>query len=308
MKKSGDRQGRKRFQRMPASAISRRPEPSGFFLLLHRYKPRARSNVAPVAVSWPQSVRCANHSEKRSEGRLTVSEINDLKKKLAMSSRMLFNSGLVDYSGHISARVPGSNHLLILPHPVSRATVVADDMVVTDFEGKLIEGKYKAPSEIYMHARAYKARSDIQSVAHLHNHMVAVLSMVDKPFFPASSNPGAFFGPGPLPVYMDPALIHTIEQGDAVARSLGNGDAVILRGHGSMVVGQAIEWVFAACVDLEEAASRFYKASLLGPVRVYNEDETRRVMAGRRKGSVVQKIWDHNLAKTKLAGLMEGVG
>ena len=105
-----------------------------------------------------------------------MSELNDLKKKLAMSSRMLFNSGLVDYSGHISARIPGSDHLLILPHPVSRATVVADDMVVTDFEGKLIEGKYKAPSEVYMHARAYKARSDIQSVAHLHNHMVAVLT------------------------------------------------------------------------------------------------------------------------------------
>ncbi len=241
------------------------------------------------------------------EGRLTVSAINDLKKNLAMSSRMLFNSGLVDYSGHISARIPGSDHLLILPHPVSRATVVADDMVVTDFEGKVIEGKYKAPSEVYMHARAYKARNDVQSVAHLHNHMVAVLTMVDRPFVPASSNPGAFFGPGPMPVYMDPALIQTIEQGDAVAGALGSRDAVMLRGHGSMVVGQAIEWVFAACVDLEEAASRFYKASLLGAVRVYNEDETRRVMQARRRDSVVQKIWDHNVAKTKLAGLMGGI-
>jgi len=236
-----------------------------------------------------------------------VSEISELKIKLAMSSRMLFNSGLVDYSGHISVRVPGSDHLLILPHPVSRATVVPDDMVVTDFEGKPIEGKYKAPSEVYMHARAYKVRSDIQSVAHLHNHMVATLSMVDKPFFPASSNPGAFFGPGALPKYMDPALIHTNEQGDAVARALGKADAVMHRGHGSMVVGQAIEWVFAACVDLEEAAARFYKASLLGAVLVYNEDETQRVMKGRRKDSVVQKIWDHNVAKTKLAGLMAGI-
>ena len=236
-----------------------------------------------------------------------MSELSELKTKLAMSSRMLFNSGLVDYSGHISVRIPRTDHLLILPHPVSRATVVADDMVVTDFEGKVIEGKYKAPSEVYMHARAYKARSDIQSVAHLHNHMVATLSMVNKPFYPASSNPGAFFGPGPLPLYMDPALIHTIEQGDAVAKTLGKGDALMLRGHGSMVVAQAIEWVFAACVDLEEAASRFYKASLLGPVMVYNEDETQRVMKGRRKDSVVQKIWDHNVAKTKLAGLMVGI-
>lgn len=236
-----------------------------------------------------------------------MSEIADLKKKLAMSSRMLFNVGLVDYSGHISVRISNTEHFLILPHPLSRATVAADDMVIADFEGRLVEGKYKPPSEVYMHARAFKARADIRSVAHLHNHMVATLSMVDKPFYPASSNPGAFFGPGPMPVYMDPALIHTIEQGDALAKTLGSADAVILRGHGSMVVGQAIEWVFAACVDLEEAAARFYKASLLGAVRIYNEDETERVMKGRRKDSVVQKIWDHNVAKTRLAGLLQGI-
>lgn len=236
-----------------------------------------------------------------------MSELSELRTKLAMSSRMLFNAGLVDYSGHISARIPGSDHLVILPHPVSRATVKPDDMVITDFEGTLIEGKYKAPSEVFMHARAYKMRSDIQSVAHLHNHMVATLSMVDKPFYPASSNPGAFFGPGALPKYMDPALIHSVEQGDAVAKVLGKGDAVMLRGHGSMVVAQSVEWVFAACVDLEEAASRFYKAALLGSVLIYNDDETQRVMNGRRKDSVVQKVWDHNVAKTKLAGLMDGV-
>jgi len=236
-----------------------------------------------------------------------MAELSELKKILAMSSRMLFNSGLVDYSGHISVRVPGSDHLLILPHPVSRATVKPDDMVVTDFEGRLIEGNYQAPSEVYMHARAYKARADVQSVAHLHNHMVATLSMVNKPFYPASSNPGAFFGSGALPLYMDPALIQTIEQGDAVAKTLGQAEAVMLRGHGSMVVAKSIQWVFAACVDLEEAAARFYKASLLGPVMVYNDDETRRVMVGRRKDSVVQKVWDHNVAKTKLAGLMDGI-
>jgi ribulose-5-phosphate 4-epimerase/fuculose-1-phosphate aldolase len=108
-----------------------------------------------------------------------------------------------------------------------------------------------------------------------------------------------------MPVYRDPALIHTNEQGDAVARALGAGDAVVLRGHGSMVVGQSIEWVFAGCVDLEEAASRFYQASLLGPVQIYTQDETDRVMKQRRKDSVVQKVWDHNVAKTRLAGLMQ---
>ena len=65
------------------------------------------------------------------ERRNFVSDLAELKIKLAMSSRMLFNAGLVDYSGHISVRIPRSDHLLILPHPVSRATVKPDDMRAT---------------------------------------------------------------------------------------------------------------------------------------------------------------------------------
>jgi ribulose-5-phosphate 4-epimerase/fuculose-1-phosphate aldolase len=106
--------------------------------------------------------------------------------------------------------------------------------------------------------------------------MVAVLTMVDKPFYPASSNPGAFFGSGPMPVYMDPALIHSVEQGDAVARTLGKGDAVMLRGHGSMVVGQAIEWVFAACVDLERRVEVLQ--SVVSVSSGLREDETQRTI------------------------------
>jgi len=235
-----------------------------------------------------------------------VSEIDELKRKLAMACRMLFAAELVDYSGHISVRIPGTDRFLIHGHPVSRAEVTADDVVTVDRDGKLVEGKWNPPSELPMHIRTYLARDDVQSVAHLHNRMVVVLSMADRPLIPAS-NPGALFGPGPIPVYPDPALIHTNEQGDAVARRLGAGDAAILRGHGSIVVGNSIEWTFAACIDLEEAATRVYYASLLGPVRFYTDDELERVAKGRRRMPVIQKVWDHNVAKTKLAGLLERV-
>lgn len=233
-------------------------------------------------------------------------EIDDLKIKLAMACRMLCLAELVDYSGHISARIPGTERFLIHGHPVSRAEVTPDDIVTVDSDGKLVEGKWNPPSELPMHIRTYRARKDVQSVAHLHNRMVVVLSMADRPLIPAS-NPGALFGPGPIPVYQDPALIHTNEQGDEVARTLGAGDAAILRGHGSIVVGDSIEWAFAACIDLEESATRLYHASLLGPVSFYTEDELQRVSKGRRRMSVIQKIWDHYIVKTKLAGLMENV-
>ncbi len=235
-----------------------------------------------------------------------MSETDDLKKKLAMACRMLCLAELVDYSGHISVRMPGTDRFLINPHPISRAEVKPEDILTFDLDGNRLEGKWNLPSELPMHTRTYRVRRDAQCLAHLHNRMVVILSMAEKPLAPAS-NPGALFGPGPLPVYMDPALIHTNEQADEVARTLGARDAVILRGHGSLVVGQSIEWTFASCIDLEESTARLYSAYLLGPVRFYTEDEVNRVAKGRRGEPVMRKIWDHYVAKAKLAGFMSGI-
>ncbi|MGH7833420.1 MAG: class II aldolase/adducin family protein [Candidatus Binatia bacterium] len=235
-----------------------------------------------------------------------MSEIDELKMKVAMACRMLCVAELVDYSGHISVRIPGTDRFLINGHPISRATVAPDDVVTFDLEGQRVEGKWNLPSELPMHSRVYRARKDVNSVAHLHNRMVVVLSMAGKDLVPAS-NPGALFGAGALPVYQDPALIRTNEQGDAVAKALGARDALILRGHGSVVAGEAIEWVFAVCVDLEEAATRFYMASTLGPVKAYTEDEIARVGKQRRRMSVIQKIWDHYVSKAKVSGYMGGL-
>ena len=232
-----------------------------------------------------------------------MSEINDLKKKLAMACRMLCFRELVDYSGHISVRIPGTDRFLVNPHPISRAEVKTEDILTFDLDGNRLEGKWDLPSELPMHTRTYRVRKEVQCVAHLHNRMVVILSMADRPLIPAS-NTGAIFGLGAIPVYLDPALIHTNEQGDEVARTLGAGNAAILRGHGSIVAGESIEGTFAACIDLEESAARFYYASLLGPVRFYTEDEVNRVAKGRGRMPVIQKIWDHYAAKTKLAGLM----
>lgn len=235
-----------------------------------------------------------------------ISDIETLKVKVAVACRMLCQAQLVDYSGHISVRIPNTDRFLINPHPISRAAVTPADVVTFDIEGRLLEGAWNLPSELPMHTRAYAARPDIQCVAHLHNRMVVVLSMANRLLVPAS-NTGALFGAGPLPMYRDPALIQTNEQGDAVAKVLGDRDAAVLRGHGSVVVGQSIEWVFAGCVDLEESATRYYYASLLGPVEPYTADELARIGHGRRKMAVIQKIWDHAEAKARQAGLLAGL-
>ena len=52
-----------------------------------------------------------------------------LRQQLADCHRMMVMAELLDYSGHVSARVPGANRALILPRDASRASVTADEML-----------------------------------------------------------------------------------------------------------------------------------------------------------------------------------
>ncbi len=75
-----------------------------------------------------------------------MSEIEKLKKRVDTACPMLFVEGLVDYSGHISVRIPGTDRFLINPHPISRASVTSGDILISDLNDALIEGKWKLPS------------------------------------------------------------------------------------------------------------------------------------------------------------------
>ena len=207
-----------------------------------------------------------------------MSDLSELKTKLAMSSRMLFNAGLVDYSGHISVRIPGSDHLLILPHPVSRATVKPDDMVITDFEGKLIEGKYKAPSEVNMHARAYKARSDIQSVAHFITIWWLPYRWSISHFTRQLRILAPFSGRGRYRNIWIRRLSIRSSKGTRWQKLWAMPMRLCCVGMVQWSWRMRSSGYLPAVSTWKKPQSRFYKASLLGPVLVYSEDETQRVM------------------------------
>src|SRR5574341_721003 len=73
--------------------------------------------------------------------------IQELKEKLALACRVIINENLTDRGkGHQCVRVPGKEQI-ILPghlHDVGRGLegITADDMVIIDFNGKVLEGKY----------------------------------------------------------------------------------------------------------------------------------------------------------------------
>ena len=100
--------------------------------------------------------------------------IQELKEKLALACRVIINENLTDRGkGHQCVRVPG-NDQIILPghlHDVGRGLegITADDLVIIDFNGKVLEGKYpESMGEFHFYVAAFRRRPDVQSCLHSH--------------------------------------------------------------------------------------------------------------------------------------------
>ena len=92
--------------------------------------------------------------------------------------------------------------------------------------------------------------------------------------------------------------------GGPVARDMGAAKAVLLRGHGALVVGADVQECATAALYLEESAHRNYLAANLGAIKVYTKDEIRRVAEALTSRFVIDKTWVYALEKARLAGAL----
>lgn len=100
-----------------------------------------------------------------------MSDLQEQKQQLVQCIRMLEQSGIVDYNGHASIRLPGDQILINIGNRM-RSTLTVDDLCIIDFDGELIEGDGKPPLEFHLHAGVYKSRPDIDAAIHCHPQMV----------------------------------------------------------------------------------------------------------------------------------------
>jgi ribulose-5-phosphate 4-epimerase/fuculose-1-phosphate aldolase len=187
-----------------------------------------------------------------------------LKIKVAQAVRMLAAEGLVASSGHVSARIPGTNNVLMNSRDASREVVQPEDIVTVDLDGKKIAGKDREPDEANIHLSIYRARPDVMSVIHTHSLYATAFTIARKPMLPVCVH-GAIFADG-VPEYPEAGKVVNRAQGDALAKVLGSRRAVLMRMHGAAIVGAYLEEAFTAALQLEENAQLQITASALGPV------------------------------------------
>jgi len=228
-----------------------------------------------------------------------------LRQQLADCHRMMVMAELLDYSGHVSARLPGSSRVLILPRDASRAAVTAEEMCVVDLDGKVLEGKGPVPTETAIHLGVYRAREDVCAVGHGHPPNSTLFTMFEKPMFAMRNFGFRFIG---MPVHPDPTHIKTVAQGDDVAKTLGKSKYCLLRGHGSVVAVNSVPEVFLDSLEMEEnAKSAIQAASLasLGKLKPITPEEVELLKPSFAFNTYrVGKTWDHYREKAKRAGYL----
>ena len=226
-----------------------------------------------------------------------------LREQIATCTRLLVMQEVMDFSGHVSARVPGTDRILIQPRDTSRAALTADDILVVNLDGEVLEGEEPAPSETALHTSIYRARPDAVSVCHGHPTMSTLFTTVDRPF-PVVRNFAYRFA-GRLPIHDDTTHIRTEQQGDAVAESLGSHGVCLLRAHGTVVAAPSIEELFMDCLDLEEAARSALYASMLGNLLPLTEREVEELRQSYGANSFrAGKVWEHYVQKGRQAGVL----
>ncbi len=96
--------------------------------------------------------------------------LEELKRKVLAANLQLVKNGLVIFTwGNVSEIDRKTGLVVIKPSGVDYDVMTADDMVVTDLNGKVIEGRYRPSSDLQTHLELYNAHEDIGGVVHTHS-------------------------------------------------------------------------------------------------------------------------------------------
>ncbi len=236
-----------------------------------------------------------------------MSDIDDLRRDVALANRILERLGLSHAFGHASARIPATNTFLI-PTRRSPGLAEADSLLVLDTEGRIVAGEGEPNSEFWIHARLYAARADVGGVVHAHPPACVCLTQIGQPHR-VVHNQGGIFADG-VPEYARIGLIRTRELGDLVAATVGDGIATMMRGHGITTAFPDVRAATVAACFLEESASLQLRmlAAAGGDatrLRVYSRAEAES-LRDQVSGNVAKRAWEYFAAVAEAAPIGGG--
>jgi ribulose-5-phosphate 4-epimerase/fuculose-1-phosphate aldolase len=225
-----------------------------------------------------------------------------LAQQIAASTRLLVMEGILDYSGHVSARLPGTEHVLIQSASDSRADLDPDKILTVDMDGNVITGEATPPLEVALHLEILRARPDVQAVLHCHMELaIAFTLMKGVQLLPMRAR--AVRWASGIPTHPDPSLIRTVEQGQALAKTLGVHEAALIRSHGMVLVAESVPGLFVDAIHFLENAQQQMMVLQAGQEPLPLTDEEIAMISGPRDFHIA-KLWNFYIRQGRARGII----
>lgn len=227
--------------------------------------------------------------------------------QVVMANRILSNEGILDALGHVSLRNPENPGTFFQSRSLSPLEVTREDILEVDLDGNLVTQTSMRPyGERVIHASILKARPEMNAVFHGHPAAVIPFSVTDVPLRPVT-HVGSFLYQG-VPVYDDyepgrGMLISTREEGERVAKHLGDRRVHLLRGHGCNIVAESIPHLVASAIYLRDNAVIQLQALQLGKeVKYIVGEEGKAAMETALFDSLpLERMWGYWVARVRRA-------
>ena len=216
---------------------------------------------------------------------------------LVTANHILFDQGVVDGFGHVSARHDRDPDRFLLSRSMAPALVTPTDVMEFDLDGVPVDPRGRAVYlERFIHGEIFRLHPEVRSVVHSHSPAVIPFGVSRTALRPLYHMSG-FLGAG-APVFeirdaAGPAtdmLIRNRELGHALAAKLGDHPVLLMRGHGSVAVGPSVRQAVFRAVYTEVNARMESEALRLGDVTFLNEQEAAQATA--TNAALVDRPWE----------------
>lgn len=219
-----------------------------------------------------------------------------LARELALANRILYDHDIVDGLGHVSLRHPDDPQLFLLSCNRAPGLVRPRDIVCYRLDGTPLDPDAPRPYlERFIHGEIFRARPDVNSVVHSHSMSVIPFACTQVPLRPLFHMAG-FLGEGSAHFEIrEPGgdtnmLISSPYLGEALARSLGGRSCVLMRGHGSTVVGTSLQQAVYRAIYAEVNAKLQLSTQALGEPKYLNTNEAQ--LSSDMNDGQIPRSWD----------------